>query len=243
MLLVMSRLIVQSMNSDLASDLSGSMVSRQPSTTKTTSEINSIQELDEVAFRAVRDLAYTHFGGPGSQDAMSDHSSDIVLSECGRTSPLPSWDKPTREYFIQSEEPSLENQRGILGHISIFRQNTGAGGNKGRKETQRTTSSSSDPLSSAQMISRVDARFGGHQRPRKQRAKDDDHDEQDSDGEIERYSNHSQQYVGTIPRRLACPYFKRNPQKYQQERSCSGPGWNTVHRIKYVFCFNVIWSV
>lgn len=33
-------------------------------------------------------------------------------------------------------------------------------------------------------------------------------------------------------KRLACPFFKRNPQRYQEERSCVGPGWRTVHRLK-----------
>lgn len=32
--------------------------------------------------------------------------------------------------------------------------------------------------------------------------------------------------------RLACPYFKHNPPKYQQWRTCPGPGWETVHRVK-----------
>ena len=31
---------------------------------------------------------------------------------------------------------------------------------------------------------------------------------------------------------LACPYFKRNWRKYQRWRSCPGPGWKTVHRLK-----------
>jgi hypothetical protein len=35
-----------------------------------------------------------------------------------------------------------------------------------------------------------------------------------------------------LARRLACPYFKRDPVKYQEERSCVGPGWKRVHRIK-----------
>jgi hypothetical protein len=33
---------------------------------------------------------------------------------------------------------------------------------------------------------------------------------------------------------FACPFFKYNPRKYMRWRSCPGPGWNTVHRIKYV---------
>lgn len=37
---------------------------------------------------------------------------------------------------------------------------------------------------------------------------------------------------GVPERKLACPYFKRNPSKYVTERSCSGPGWSSVHRLK-----------
>jgi hypothetical protein len=32
--------------------------------------------------------------------------------------------------------------------------------------------------------------------------------------------------------RFACPFFKRNSQKYSERRSCRGPGWGTVHRVK-----------
>ena len=36
-------------------------------------------------------------------------------------------------------------------------------------------------------------------------------------------------------KRLACPFFKKDPRQYQGgSRSCSGPGWFTVHRIKCV---------
>jgi hypothetical protein len=46
-------------------------------------------------------------------------------------------------------------------------------------------------------------------------------------------------------KRLACPFFKKDPRQYQGgSRSCSGPGWLTVHRIKYIdlshiLCFQV----
>ena len=32
--------------------------------------------------------------------------------------------------------------------------------------------------------------------------------------------------------KYACPYFKRNPQRYKQRRSCAGPGWSDISRIK-----------
>ena len=34
--------------------------------------------------------------------------------------------------------------------------------------------------------------------------------------------------------RLACPFFKNNPQEYKNHRSCPGPGWQNVARVKFV---------
>lgn len=34
-------------------------------------------------------------------------------------------------------------------------------------------------------------------------------------------------------KRFACPYYKNNPGKFRQKRTCCGPGWPTVHRVKY----------
>ncbi|KAI1653889.1 hypothetical protein F4813DRAFT_393268 [Daldinia decipiens] len=33
--------------------------------------------------------------------------------------------------------------------------------------------------------------------------------------------------------KFACPYFKHNPSKYKEWRTCPGPGWLDVHRVKY----------
>jgi hypothetical protein len=33
--------------------------------------------------------------------------------------------------------------------------------------------------------------------------------------------------------RFACPFFKRDPRKYRHCRGCTGPGWHSVHRLKY----------
>lgn len=35
-------------------------------------------------------------------------------------------------------------------------------------------------------------------------------------------------------KRLACPYYKRNPSKYCKWTSCPGPGWDEIHRVKFV---------
>ena len=32
--------------------------------------------------------------------------------------------------------------------------------------------------------------------------------------------------------RFACPFFKHDPNRYRHRRTCGGPGWPTVHRMK-----------
>lgn len=34
------------------------------------------------------------------------------------------------------------------------------------------------------------------------------------------------------PRKFACPYYRRNSQRHKKHRSCAGPGWMSVHRVK-----------
>lgn len=33
---------------------------------------------------------------------------------------------------------------------------------------------------------------------------------------------------------FACPYFQHDPETYIRWRCCPGPGWATVHRVKYI---------
>ena len=46
-------------------------------------------------------------------------------------------------------------------------------------------------------------------------------------------STSNDRIIGFTPR-YACPFFKRNPQEYGNRSACSGPGWESVHRVKYV---------
>lgn len=36
-----------------------------------------------------------------------------------------------------------------------------------------------------------------------------------------------------IPK-YACPYYKYNPGRFRNERTCCGPGWEDIHRVKCV---------
>lgn len=60
---------------------------------------------------------------------------------------------------------------------------------------------------------------------------DSDPDEDDSKGKRPRKPNDVEAPAIGM-RKLACPYFKRDPSTYQNWRTCPGPGWGTVHRLK-----------
>jgi hypothetical protein len=62
-------------------------------------------------------------------------------------------------------------------------------------------------------------------------------EEADGDGrrkKTRRGSSHAFLAGNNDNRKFACPYFKRNPKKYRKWTSCPGPGWEEVHRVKYV---------
>ncbi|KAH7469692.1 hypothetical protein FOMA001_g13974 [Fusarium oxysporum f. sp. matthiolae] len=48
----------------------------------------------------------------------------------------------------------------------------------------------------------------------------------------------------TIQPRFACPFYKHNPERYEDiRRSCCGPGWTSVNRVKLVYFYRgYIWS-
>lgn len=58
-------------------------------------------------------------------------------------------------------------------------------------------------------------------------------DEEDDSDEERQHKKPKLKDSDTETQRLACPYFKRNPTLYRHWRSCPGPGWGTVHRVKY----------
>ena len=69
----------------------------------------------------------------------------------------------------------------------------------------------------------------------KRRRSEDNTGQSDDEAPLKRpQNNFSPSDLSKRSRKLACPFFKRNPQKYLSTRSCVGPGWNEVRRVKYV---------
>ena len=57
-------------------------------------------------------------------------------------------------------------------------------------------------------------------------------DEGEEDEESSRKRSKKPRIDDVPSKKLACPYFKRDSKQYRFWRSCPGPGWDTVHRVK-----------
>lgn len=72
---------------------------------------------------------------------------------------------------------------------------------------------------------------GGGKRAAKDRG-NEDHEEQEGDQGKRRKLNTGSIHTSILRSRFACPFFKRNPDNHQRWRSCRGPGWEEVRRVK-----------
>lgn len=70
----------------------------------------------------------------------------------------------------------------------------------------------------------------------------DDHDSGVEDGSTSTSPRHDvrntkkrakrEPQAATVGRRFACPFHSNNPAKYKAVKTCCGPGWTDIHRVK-----------
>ncbi|KAI1328946.1 hypothetical protein F5Y16DRAFT_138754 [Xylariaceae sp. FL0255] len=94
------------------------------------------------------------------------------------------------------------------------------GVNTGVKDTANLTSNSTSNIQSF-AAARKRSRFDGNE--------EEDEDDMAGNGQAKKAKLTGLEFD---TRRLACPYFKKDPIRFQTEQSCCGPGWVTVHRMK-----------
>jgi hypothetical protein len=98
-----------------------------------------------------------------------------------------------------------------------------------------TPSSQSSPPRPQGLVSGQDWSCGS-KRTRKQDLNDSQGNSGDnSDGEVPSKKQKASSAEAEKSRKFACPYYKRDPLMTTNHRSCAGPGWDTVHRVKYDF--------
>ncbi|KAI1459618.1 hypothetical protein F4805DRAFT_419639 [Annulohypoxylon moriforme] len=97
-----------------------------------------------------------------------------------------------------------------------------------RTEVNGSSGSLDNTIGSTSGSSNAPDHSMGAERKRVSKERDDEDRDEDRPGKRTRVIGDK----NTCSRKLACPYFKKDPEHFQLARSCSGPGWDTVHRIK-----------
>lgn len=125
------------------------------------------------------------------------------------------FDEPSQD---SSLSPSMEANSSVVGP-SLLRVPDGDIAENFQMQTRRDTddhlpATANSNLHCSQFI--IDKKKV-HENPKKRQRASFDMSDHDDDG---------------IKRRFACPYYLRHPTKYMRERSCPGPGWVSVHRLK-----------
>ncbi|KAH7156173.1 hypothetical protein EDB81DRAFT_786192 [Dactylonectria macrodidyma] len=92
--------------------------------------------------------------------------------------------------------------------------------------------SSSQPASSGFGSGNGTSRWAGQKRHH--RLDDDGEDGNGEDDSRSRKDNNKKAKMLNDDSRLrfACPYYKHDPQRFKDHRTCIGPGWPSVHRVK-----------
>lgn len=107
-------------------------------------------------------------------------------------------------------------------------------GNDGSQGTQGSTSGTPNQSSSNQ------ARKGPGKRPLSQKDDRSANGGNDGDPSKRKKLDSDAQLHSNILRKFACPFYQHNPQKNSSRRSCRGPGWPSVHRVKYINNFYIV---
>lgn len=166
-------------------------------------------------------------------------SSETSSPDCSTSSSLTSnsCDSYSPGLLNKQEQKKLLVDR-LMDHFfkllaSNSRQHVGAGSpSKNTSQSSSTSSSPSEPngLLCASGTRAAPRRRNGTGKGKRAAKHDGDSDEEEDDGRRSKAKMAKTEEFET--RRLACPFFKRNPHRYKEERSCVGPGWMTVHRVK-----------
>ncbi|KAI8633617.1 hypothetical protein F5Y19DRAFT_246513 [Xylariaceae sp. FL1651] len=151
-------------------------------------------------------------------------------------------DDGEENFWIQSQlginsigEDQEKKKTAIAQVVSTIKSTLGAAITHGTNEEESTGQRPHTPVqpSSSPYFTTPSSREARKRKLSDRFDKNDQNDENDSDSEGD--DRKPQKLTKSSPRRnprFACPFFKHSPQKYLHERTCSGPGWASVHRVK-----------
>lgn len=176
-------------------------------------------------------LALSTTTDTSSSSASSSSSSSFSSSSSGSLPSLPT---------AHEEQKRLLLDR-LMGHfLGVFASSPTSLAGGSSKSTTSPSSYSSSPgeHENAARVPRQDPRRksrttgGGGKRSHTDQDNNGDGDESDGEEEARRPRTKRSKSGENGTRMLACPFFKHNPHRYKEKRSCVGPGWKDVHRLK-----------
>jgi hypothetical protein len=167
-------------------------------------------------------------GAASEKEIGSSQGSSVSPSSSSVLSPILDWDRQNAVNSLMVEFETLLDSS--LYNRARARQPGGRSGSGGSQNVSERNGGLSGSI-----------RPGGlgiqrEKRPRNGNGRENSEpsdSEGERDGEPKRTKLNSESEL-EIGRRFACPYNRRNPHRHSKNRSCVGPGWSTVHRVKYL---------
>lgn len=95
-----------------------------------------------------------------------------------------------------------------------------------------TNASSSNATTSQQSSRKASSQSNGKRKSRSDDTTPPNDDDQDSGSNKRRRGSHATIESSEMATRFACPFYKHEPHRFRSRRTCPGPGWPTVHRMK-----------
>ncbi|KAF7562410.1 hypothetical protein G7046_g1714 [Stylonectria norvegica] len=93
-------------------------------------------------------------------------------------------------------------------------------------------SSTSRASSSASSSGNIKSKSAGQKRQLNRDEQEDNEDEDEDGARNNRDSKRAKTLNDDGRLKYACPYYKYDPERFQKQRTCCGPGWSEPHRVK-----------
>jgi hypothetical protein len=167
------------------------------------------------------DYDYLSAGSTTESDFEDNESSGAETTSSEASSEL-SFISPVIEAYKREAVESLMTEFEALLDHSL--------GVRSRATSTGSLNSSSPQLSSAEQPSQQGISGRGKRKERNEDGSGSSRGDGDDDGYKRVQVEDNSQDLS--PRKFACPYYRRNSQKHKKHRSCAGPGWISVHRVK-----------
>jgi hypothetical protein len=173
-----------------------------------------------------------HGGGTSQSNASSDSTDDIIISSADantlyeRTTPTIISTYQRRQLIDRVMEMFYARSDGTFRTI--------AHGSSSSPNGSQTTATDANTNTQNHLGEGNNSIRRGGQKRRWSDSPDDDNDDGDRPRKPPRRPVSFDSHETDSTKKFACPYYKRDPHRYQKFTTCPGPGWEHIHRMKYV---------